>query len=218
MRLIPNVSLSRIFMGLELWIHELAIKIMYNTHAYTIIVCLMFWYSDWQTTEAKDTLWRFHEGSLPGSCEGDSGRCWTGLPVSVRWTAHPERKIQIKSNTQFCFLFIDLPNILQQNWQSLIANFLLNMNPNSFYKSSLILFVISDMVWHVHMYTCLSIYGKPISLSNFKSWLSLSSNLDRRKYRFAKTHCVSLNGMICIIHVRLSLEILELCQHFFSLL
>lgn len=95
--------------------------------------------------------------------------------------------------------------------------FAYNMNPNSFYKSSLILFVISDMVWHVHMYTCLSIYGKPISLSNFKSWLSLSSNLDRRKYRFAKTHCVSLNWMICIIHVRLSLEILELCQHFFSL-
>lgn len=105
-----------------------------------------------------------------------------------------------------------------QIFYSRIDKALLNMNPNTFYKSSLILFVISDMVWHVHMYTCLSIYGKPISLSNFKSWLSLSSNLDRRKYRFAKTHCVSLNGMICIIHVRLSLEILELCQHFFSLL
>lgn len=139
-----------------------------------------------------------------------SGKC------EVNGSSWKKNSNKIKNSV--LFLFIDLPNILQQNWQSLIANFLLNMNPNSFYKSSLILFVISDMVWHVHMYTCLSIYGTPISLSNFKSWLSLSSNLDRRKYRFAKTHCVSLNGMICIIHVRLSLEILELCQHFFSLL
>lgn len=146
MRLIPNVSLSRIFMG------PWTVNSRVGHQIYVQYTCIHnnclphVWYSDWQMTDAKDTLWRFHEGSLPGSCEGDSGRCWTGPPVSVRWTAHPERKIQIKSNTQFCFLFIDLPNILQQNWQSLIANFLLNMNPNSFYKSSLTNFICNK--WH----------------------------------------------------------------------